>query len=100
MAQEPTTSRSERLASWVCPPLWSRVARRRSWCPTAFESSSQAPLLSGKPEAVGLADDGIAGDTPPKLLGNGARRLAREPQALEQVHSGFIPFRAHAELLT
>jgi hypothetical protein len=57
-------------------------------------------VLSREPQAVSLSDDGVSREISPELLGNRTGALAGDPEALQQIRSGFIPFGAHdAELL-
>jgi hypothetical protein len=52
-----------------------------------------------QPQAVSLSNDGVPGDALPELLGNRAGALTGDPEALQQLRSGLVPFSAHAELL-
>jgi hypothetical protein len=56
-------------------------------------------VLSREPQAVSLSDYGVPGDAFPELLGNGTGALAGDPEALQQLRLGLVPFGAHAELL-
>ena len=77
--------------------LRTATSRRRDWLPTRFASRSETALLARQPQPMSLADNRISGDATAKPLGDGAGRLSRDPEALQQLNAWLVPVDCHAE---